>query len=85
MERDGDRYVAARLGQTGYLAQQPGRRIAGGGDLGEPGGGRGLGQSAVKTVLKGGLRTADIMAAGKAKVSTTVMGEAIVRELDKLS
>ncbi|CAA7624597.1 3-isopropylmalate dehydrogenase [Magnetospirillum sp. UT-4] len=40
--------------------------------------------NAVKTVLAGGLRTGDIMAAGKAKVSTTVMGEAIVRELDKM-
>jgi len=39
---------------------------------------------AVKNVLKGGLRTGDIMQPGKAKVSTTVMGEAIVRELDKL-
>ncbi|RAU23654.1 3-isopropylmalate dehydrogenase [Paramagnetospirillum kuznetsovii] len=42
-------------------------------------------ETAVKTVLKGGLRTADIMQAGKAKVSTTVMGEAVVRELDKIS
>jgi 3-isopropylmalate dehydrogenase len=42
-------------------------------------------ETAVKNVLKGGLRTADIMQAGKAKVSTTVMGEAVVRELDKLS
>ncbi|MGE5503321.1 MAG: 3-isopropylmalate dehydrogenase [Actinomycetota bacterium] len=41
-------------------------------------------EAAVKTVLKGGLRTADIMQPGKAKVSTTVMGEAIVRELDKM-
>ena len=30
-----------------------------------------------------GLRTADIMQEGKAKVSTSTMGEAIVRELDK--
>lgn len=42
-------------------------------------------ESAVKNVLAGGLRTADIMQPGKAKVSTTVMGEAIVAELDKLS
>jgi 3-isopropylmalate dehydrogenase len=42
-------------------------------------------EAAVKTVLKGGLRTADIMQAGKAKVSTTVMGESIVREMDKLA
>jgi 3-isopropylmalate dehydrogenase len=41
-------------------------------------------EAAVKNVLKGGLRTGDIMQPGKAKVSTTVMGEAIVRELDKL-
>ncbi|MEW5730022.1 MAG: 3-isopropylmalate dehydrogenase [Pseudomonadota bacterium] len=40
--------------------------------------------TAVKNVLKGGLRTGDIMQPGKAKVSTTVMGEAIVRELDKM-
>ncbi|OIR06199.1 3-isopropylmalate dehydrogenase [mine drainage metagenome] len=40
---------------------------------------------AVKNVLDGGLRTGDIMQPGKAKVSTTVMGEAIVRELDKLA
>jgi len=42
-------------------------------------------ENAVKAVLKGGLRTADIMQPGKAKVSTTVMGEAVVRELDKLN
>jgi 3-isopropylmalate dehydrogenase len=41
-------------------------------------------ETAVKNVLDGGLRTADIMQPGKAKVSTTVMGEAVVRELDKL-
>ncbi len=41
-------------------------------------------ENAVKAVLKGGLRTADIMQPGKAKVSTSVMGEAIVRELDKM-
>ncbi|MBW7852139.1 MAG: 3-isopropylmalate dehydrogenase [Rhodospirillales bacterium] len=42
-------------------------------------------EKAVKNVLDGGLRTADIMQPGKARVSTTVMGEAIVRELDKLA
>jgi 3-isopropylmalate dehydrogenase len=42
-------------------------------------------ETAVKNVLKGGLRTGDIMQPGKAKVSTTVMGEAVVRELDKIS
>ena len=40
---------------------------------------------AVKSVLRGGMRTADIMQPGKAKVSCTVMGESIIRELDKLA
>ncbi len=38
-------------------------------------------ENSVQTVLDGGLRTADIMQEGKAKVSTTVMCEAIIREL----
>ena len=38
---------------------------------------------AIGKVLAGGLRTADIMQDGMAKVSTSTMGEAIVRELDK--
>jgi 3-isopropylmalate dehydrogenase len=38
---------------------------------------------AIARVLAGGLRTADIMQEGKARVSTSTMGEAIVRELDK--
>ena len=42
-------------------------------------------ENAVKRVLDGGLRTADIMQQGKARVSTRVMGEAIVRELDKIA
>ena len=42
-------------------------------------------ENAAKAVLDGGLRTADIMQAGKARVSTRVMGESIARELDKLS
>jgi 3-isopropylmalate dehydrogenase len=42
-------------------------------------------ERAVGHVLDGGLRTADIMQSGKAKVSTTVMGESIVGELDKLA
>ncbi len=42
-------------------------------------------ENAVQTVLNGGLRTADIMQPGKAKVSTTVMGESLVREMDKLA
>ncbi|MFP6746549.1 MAG: isocitrate/isopropylmalate family dehydrogenase, partial [Alphaproteobacteria bacterium] len=42
-------------------------------------------EQAVENVLAGGLRTADIMQPGKAKVSTTVMGESLRRELDKLA
>ena len=42
-------------------------------------------ETAVQNVLKGGLRTADIMQDGMAKVSTTVMGEALINELDKLA
>ena len=42
-------------------------------------------EAAVEKVLAGGLRTADIMQPGKARVSTRVMGEAMVRELDKLA
>ncbi len=37
---------------------------------------------AISKVLDGGLRTGDIMQEGMAKVSTSVMGETIVRELD---
>ena len=42
-------------------------------------------EKAVETVLAGGLRTADILQPGTAKVSTGVMGDAIVRALDKLA
>ncbi len=42
-------------------------------------------ETAVENVLAGGLRTADIMQPGRARVGTTVMGEAVVRELDKLA
>lgn len=42
-------------------------------------------EQAVANVLAGGLRTGDIMQPGKAKVSTAVMGEAIINELDKLT
>jgi 3-isopropylmalate dehydrogenase len=42
-------------------------------------------EKAVKNVLTGGLRTADIMQPGRARVGTSVMGEAVVRELEKLS
>jgi len=42
-------------------------------------------EKAVERVLAGGLRTADIMQPGMARIGTSVMGEAIVRELDKLA
>ncbi|MGG5885803.1 3-isopropylmalate dehydrogenase [Falsiroseomonas sp. HC035] len=42
-------------------------------------------EQSVEKVLAGGLRTADIMAPGMARVGTTVMGEAVLRELEKLS
>ena len=42
-------------------------------------------EQAVKNVLDGGMRTADIMQPGKAKVSTEVMGETLIGELDKLA
>jgi 3-isopropylmalate dehydrogenase len=41
-------------------------------------------ERACTNVLASGLRTADIMASGTAKVGTNVMGESILRELDKL-
>jgi 3-isopropylmalate dehydrogenase len=51
-------------------------------DLGED---AGLIETAVTNVLTGGLRTGDIMQPGKAKVSTGVMGDAILKALDKLA
>src|SRR4051812_27312883 len=42
-------------------------------------------ERACTNVLASGLRTADIMATGTAKVGTNVMGESILRELDKLA
>ncbi len=42
-------------------------------------------ERACTNVLASGLRTADVMAAGTAKVGTNVMGESILRELDKLA
>ncbi len=42
-------------------------------------------ERACSNVLASGLRTADVMATGTAKVGTTVMGESILRELDKLA
>ena len=41
-------------------------------------------ETACTRVLASGLRTSDIMAPGTAKVGTNVMGEAVIRELDKL-
>jgi 3-isopropylmalate dehydrogenase len=42
-------------------------------------------EAACTRVLASGLRTADIMAPQCAKVGTHVMGEAILRELDKMA
>jgi 3-isopropylmalate dehydrogenase len=42
-------------------------------------------EKAVQSVLSGGMRTNDIMAPGMARCSTGVMGDSILRELDKLS
>ena len=42
-------------------------------------------EDAVQKVLEGGMRTADIMQPGKAKVSTSVMGDSILRALDSLN
>lgn len=42
-------------------------------------------ETACTNVLKSGLRTADIMGPGTARVGTSVMGEAVLRELDKLA
>ncbi|MEQ9183235.1 MAG: isocitrate/isopropylmalate family dehydrogenase, partial [Thalassobaculaceae bacterium] len=41
-------------------------------------------EKAIDNVLAGGMRTADIMAPGKAKVSTATMTDSILKELDKL-
>jgi 3-isopropylmalate dehydrogenase len=42
-------------------------------------------ERACTNVLANGLRTADVMVPGTAKVGTSVMGESILRELDKLA
>lgn len=42
-------------------------------------------EQACTNVLASGLRTADVMGAATAKVGTSVMGESVVRELDKLA
>ncbi|WP_339855055.1 3-isopropylmalate dehydrogenase [uncultured Nisaea sp.] len=41
-------------------------------------------EKAIQNVLKSGLRTADIMQDGMARVSTTVMTDSLLKELDKL-
>ncbi|MDI9408323.1 MAG: 3-isopropylmalate dehydrogenase [Candidatus Pacebacteria bacterium] len=41
-------------------------------------------EEAVKRVLDSGIRTADIYSDGMAKVSTSTMGEAVLREIDRL-
>ena len=41
-------------------------------------------EAAIRNVLHSGIRTADIMADGKAKVSTAVMGETVLREMRKM-
>jgi 3-isopropylmalate dehydrogenase len=42
-------------------------------------------ERAVQNALKSGVRTTDIMQSGTARVSTTVMGDTMLRELDKLT
>jgi 3-isopropylmalate dehydrogenase len=42
-------------------------------------------EQAVERVLAGGMRTADIMQPGMARISCSVMGESVVRELNKLA
>jgi len=42
-------------------------------------------EAACTGVLASGLRTADVMAPGMAQVGTSVMGESVLRELEKLS
>ncbi len=42
-------------------------------------------ERAVQKALNGGVRTTDIMQPGTARVSTTVMGDAVLRQLDKLA
>jgi 3-isopropylmalate dehydrogenase len=42
-------------------------------------------ETAAQNVLNSGTRTADIMQPGMAKVSTSVMGDALLREMDNLS
>jgi 3-isopropylmalate dehydrogenase len=45
----------------------------------------GMIEKAVQNVLNGGTRTSDIMAPGMARCSTSVMGDSIIRELEKVA
>jgi 3-isopropylmalate dehydrogenase len=42
-------------------------------------------ERAIQNALKGGVRTGDILQPGTARVSTSVMGDTLLRELDKLA
>jgi 3-isopropylmalate dehydrogenase len=42
-------------------------------------------ETAVRKVLAAGMRTADILQPNTSKVSTTTMGDALLRELDKMA
>ncbi|MFT9381776.1 isocitrate/isopropylmalate family dehydrogenase, partial [Gluconobacter sp.] len=42
-------------------------------------------EKAVSNVLASGLRTADIMSPGMARVGTDMMGQAVLREMEKLA
>jgi 3-isopropylmalate dehydrogenase len=42
-------------------------------------------EKAVQTVLKAGIRTGDIATPGSSKVSTTAMGDAVLKELDRIA
>ncbi len=42
-------------------------------------------ETAVQNVLAAGIRTADIMTPGATRVSTTAMGDAVLKELDRLA
>ncbi|MFQ5533665.1 MAG: 3-isopropylmalate dehydrogenase [Sphingomonadales bacterium] len=42
-------------------------------------------ERAIKKVLSGGLRTGDIMQPGMARVSTHVMGDAVIEDMDRLA
>jgi 3-isopropylmalate dehydrogenase len=42
-------------------------------------------EGAVRKVLASGMRTADILQPNTSKVSTTTMGDALLRELDRMA